>query len=220
MGFLASFTHGSTIVFPCDQFDASQVLDTLHSQKCTALLGVPTMFIAEIEANRAKKLNITGVRTGLAAGSSVSPTLMKQLEKEFGVQGMLIAYGMTETSPVTFITSLHDSEDRKTKTVGRVLPHTAAKVIDRDGNIVPRGARGELCTSGYALQKGYFNNPAKTAEVMKRDENGVLWMYTGDECVIDEEGYCSVTGRIKDIIIRGKPSDRNEFSQSISLYGD
>ncbi|OCT45932.1 putative acyl-CoA synthetase YngI [Cladophialophora carrionii] len=203
LGFLASFTHGSTIVFPCDQFDASQVLDSLLSQKCTALLGVPTMFIAEIEANKTKRLQISGVRTGLAAGSSVSPILMKQLEQEFGIRGMLIAYGMTETSPVTFITSLRDDEERKTQTVGRVLPHTTAKVVDRDGNIVPRGVRGELCTSGYALQKGYFNNLAKTAEVMKRDDEGVLWMYTGDECVIDSEGYCSVTGRIKDIIIRG-----------------
>ena len=95
---------------------------------------------------------------------------------------MLIAYGMTETSPVTFMTSLNDNEERRSKTVGRVLPHTAAKVVDRAGNIVPRGVRGELCTSGYALQKGYYNNHAKTEEAMKRDGNGVLWMYTGDEC--------------------------------------
>ncbi|KAK6382999.1 putative NRPS-like protein biosynthetic cluster [Exophiala oligosperma] len=203
LGFLASFIHGSTIIFPCDQFDPDQVLDALHAHKCTALLGVPTMFIAEIEANKKKKLNITTVRTGLAAGSSVSPILMKQLEREFGVRGMLIAYGMTETSPVTFITSLDDDEERRTKTVGRVLPHTAAKIIDREGKIVPRGVSGELCTSGYALQKGYLNNPEKTNEVMKRDEHGVLWMHTGDECVIDQKGYCSVTGRIKDIIIRG-----------------
>jgi mevalonyl-CoA ligase len=204
MGFLGAFTHGSTIVFPCDQFDPDQVLDALYANKCTALLGVPTMFIAEIEANKTKRLDISSVRTGLAAGSSVSPTLMNQLEREFGIQGMLIAYGMTETSPVTFITSLQDNVERRTKTVGRVLPHTMAKVIDRQGNILTRGARGELCTSGYALQKGYYNNRVKTDEAMKRDENGILWMYTGDECVIDEEGYCSVTGRIKDIIIRGK----------------
>jgi mevalonyl-CoA ligase len=203
MGFLASFTHGSTIVFPCDQFDANEVLDALYEEKCTALLGVPTMFIAEIEANRSRRLKISSVRVGMAAGSSVSPSLVRQLQDEFGIEGVLIAYGMTETSPVTFITSMGDSEDKRANTVGRVLPHTAAKVVDREGNILPRGSRGEMCTSGYALQKGYYENIAKTEEAMKRDENGVLWMHTGDECVIDEEGYASVTGRIKDMIIRG-----------------
>ena len=204
MGFLCAFAHGARIIFPCDQFDADQVLDALHQEQCTRLLGVPTMFIAEIEANKAKRYDISSVKMGLAAGSSVSPTLEKQLDKEFGIKSLLIAYGMTETSPVTFMTSLDDDEEKRTKTVGRVFPHTAAKVIDRAGNIVPRGVRGELCTSGYALQKAYYKNPTKTDEVMKRDENGVLWMYTGDECVIDEEGYCSVTGRIKDILIRGE----------------
>ncbi|KAK7885648.1 hypothetical protein LTR67_009999 [Exophiala xenobiotica] len=203
MGFLGSVTHGSTIVFPCDQFDAHLVLDALYEEKCTALYGVPTMFIAEIEANQKKKYKITSVRTGVAAGSSVPAPVMKRLEQEFGVKGMLIAYGMTETSPVTFITSLDDSDERRTKTVGRVLPHTAAKVVDREGEIVPRGTPGELCTSGYALQKGYYNNLEKTNEVMRRDDEGVLWMHTGDECVIDDDGYCTVTGRIKDMIIRG-----------------
>jgi long-chain acyl-CoA synthetase len=203
MGFLGSVTHGSTIVFPCDQFDAHLVLDALYEEKCTALYGVPTMFIAEIEANQKKKYKITSVRTGVAAGSSVPAPVMKRLEQEFDVKGMLIAYGMTETSPVTFITSPDDSDERRTKTVGRVLPHTAAKVVDREGEIVPRGTPGELCTSGYALQKGYYNNPEKTNEVMRRDDEGVLWMHTGDECVIDDDGYCTVTGRIKDMIIRG-----------------
>ncbi|OAP55000.1 hypothetical protein AYL99_10700 [Fonsecaea erecta] len=203
MGFLASITHGSRVVFPCDQFDPDLVLDALNEEKCTALLGVPTMFIAEIEANKVKKYKISSVKTGLVAGSSVPPALVKQLDQEFGIKGMLIPYGMTETSPVTFMTTFDDTEERRTKTVGRVLPHTMAKIVDRTGKIVPRGVRGELCVSGYALQKGYYNNPAKTAEAMKRDENGILWMYTGDECVIDEDGYCSVTGRIKDIIIRG-----------------
>lgn len=204
MGFLASLSHGSTIVFPSDSFRADLVLDAVYNYKATALLGVPTMFITILEANQIKKYPINTIRTGLAAGSSVPAALMRQLKSELGVEGMLIAYGMTETSPVTFITSLEDTEERKTTSVGRVLPHTGAKVIDRDGNIVPRGTPGELCTSGYALQAGYWQNPAKTAEVMKRDEHGILWMHTGDECVIDRYGYCMVTGRIKDIIIRGK----------------
>ena len=204
MGFLGAFTHGAQIIFPSDQFDPDEVLDTLHEHQCTALLGVPTMFIAEIEANKVKKYEISSVRTGLAAGSSVAPSLMTQLEREFGVKGMLIAYGMTETSPITFMTSLQDGAERRATTVGTVLPHTVAKVIDRQGSILPRGKRGELCTSGYALQTGYYNNPAKTNDAMIRDETGVLWMHTGDEGMIDEEGYCSVTGRIKDMIIRGK----------------
>jgi mevalonyl-CoA ligase len=212
MGFLASVAHGSTIVFPSPQFQADQVLDSIHQERCTALLGVPTMFIAMLEANKKKRYKIDTVRTGLAAGSSVPAVLMKQLRREFGVEDMLIAYGMTETSPVTFLTSLDDSENRKTQTVGRVMPHTLAKIIDHSGKIVQRGTPGELCTSGFALQSCYWNNQAKTDEVMKRDENGVVWMHKGDECMIDQSGYCTVTGRIKDIVIRGE-------LQSSFVYG-
>jgi mevalonyl-CoA ligase len=204
MGFLAAFTHGSSIVFPSDQFNAEQVLDAVAVEKCTALLGVPTMFIAALDANKVKRHHITSVRTGLAAGSPVSPAVMNRLEHEMSVKGMLIAYGMTETSPVTLMTSLHDLPDRRLKSIGTVLAHTGAKIIDKDGNIVPRGVRGEICTSGFALQKGYWENELKTKEVMKRDENGVMWMHTGDEGIMDGEGYCAITGRIKDIIIRGK----------------
>lgn len=204
MGFLGAFTHGSSIVFPSDQFDANLVLDAIVAEKCTALLGVPTMFVAELEANRFKRYKISSVRTGLAAGAPVPLAVMNKLEAEMGIKGMLIAYGMTETSPVTFMTSLSDSQERRLKTVGTAMPHTGAKIIDKHGRIVPRGVRGEICTSGYALQKGYWKNEEKTNEVMKRDEHGVLWMHTGDEGTIDEAGYCAVTGRIKDIIIRGK----------------
>jgi acyl-CoA synthetase (AMP-forming)/AMP-acid ligase II len=203
MGFLGAFTHGSSIIFPSDVFDPNQVLDALVSEKCTALLGVPTMFMAELEANKTKRYQITSVRTGLAAGSPVPMALMKRVEKEMGITGMLIAYGMTETSPVTYMTSLDDTEERRTKTIGTVMAHTGAKVIDGQGSIVPRGVRGELCTSGYALQKGYWQNEAKTKEAMKTDENGILWMHTGDEGMIAQDGYCSITGRIKDMIIRG-----------------
>jgi mevalonyl-CoA ligase len=206
IGFLGAFTHGSSIVFPSEQFDANRVLDAVAAEKCTALLGVPTMFIAELDANKVKRYKITSVRTGLAAGSPVPLAVMNRLECDMGIRGMLIAYGMTETSPVTFMTSLDDSQDRRLKSIGTVLAHTGAKIIDKQGNIVPRGVRGEICTSGYALQKGYWQNESKTKEVMKTDENGVLWMHTGDEGIIDAEGYCSITGRIKDIIIRGKSS--------------
>jgi acyl-CoA synthetase (AMP-forming)/AMP-acid ligase II len=205
MGFLASFCHGSSIVFPAEQFDPNLTLDAVAKLKVTALLGVPTMFVAMLEANEKKKLTINTLRTGLAAGSPVPAALMNQLREQMGVEAMLIAYGMTETSPVTFITSLEDSQERRATTLGRVMPHTGAKIISKDGKgtILKRGDTGELCTSGFALQKGYLKNEAKTKEVRKVDEQGTIWMHTGDECKIDEEGYCWITGRIKDVIIRG-----------------
>ncbi|KAF5645826.1 4-coumarate ligase [Fusarium tjaetaba] len=203
MGFLASFTHGSTIVFPSDKFHARQTLDAVEAEKATALLGVPTMFISELAQMESQPRRITTVRTGLVAGSPVSPSLMDELRAKMNVQGMLIAYGMTETSPVTFITSLDDPDDRMLTSLGRVLPHTAAKIVDTNGNVVPIGERGEICTSGFALQKGYYKDEIKTLEAMRRDENGVLWMHTGDEGYLDEQGYGFITGRIKDLIIRG-----------------
>ncbi|KAH6962481.1 hypothetical protein BKA56DRAFT_498316 [Ilyonectria sp. MPI-CAGE-AT-0026] len=203
MGLLASFCYGSSIIFPSDTFDAQKTIDSVVAEKATALLGVPTMFIAELEVLEKNPVKITTVRTGLAAGSPVPKILMENLREKMNIQGMLIAYGMTETSPVTFITSLEDPEEKMLNSIGRVLPHTGAKVIDINGNIVPVGGRGEICTSGFALQKGYWNDEAKTQEVMRRDEDGVMWMHTGDEGYIDAEGYGHITGRIKDIIIRG-----------------
>ncbi|KAF4963731.1 hypothetical protein FSARC_8279 [Fusarium sarcochroum] len=203
MGFLASFTHGSTVVFPSDRFNARQTIDAVIAEKATALLGVPTMFVAELEELESTSRQISTVRTGLVSGSPVSPSLMEQLRGRMNIQGMLIAYGMTETSPVTFIASLDDPDDRLLTSLGRVLPHTAAKVVDQEGKVVPFGTRGEICTSGFALQKGYFRDAEKTNEAMRKDENGVLWMHTGDEGYLDEEGYGFITGRIKDLIIRG-----------------
>jgi acyl-CoA synthetase (AMP-forming)/AMP-acid ligase II len=203
MGFLATLIHGCTIVFPSDHFDARLVLDSIISEKCTTIYGVPTMFIAELEANQAQNRNINTLRKGLAAGSTVPLALMNKLKEQMGVETMLIAYGMTETSPVTFMSSFKDPVEMRVTTVGRVMPHTAAKVVDKMGRVLGRSERGELCTSGYALQKGYLDDEEKTNDVMKRDENGVVWMHTGDEGMIDELGYCHITGRIKDIIIRG-----------------
>lgn len=203
MGFLSSFIHSSKVVFPCDQFDPDLVLDAVVQQKCTVILGVPTMFIAEMEANRRKGYKIETLRLGLASGSPVPAPLMRELRRDLGIQKTLIAYGMTETSPVTFITPMEDPDELRATTVGKVFPHTSAKIVDRNGAIVPRGVPGELCTSGFALQKGYWKNEEKTAEAMKVDKDGVRWMHTGDECVITDAGYCIVTGRIKDLIIRG-----------------
>ena len=203
MGFLSSFFHGSTCVFPSDDFNAERVVDALVHERCTALLSVPTMFYAELEVLARRKAKISTLRTGLAAGSAVPSALMGRLRDEMGVNGILIAYGMTETSPVTFMPSLDDPEDKRLRSLGKVLPHTSAKIIDRNGNIVARNTKGELCTSGYPLQKGYYNNEDKTREAMIRDGDGVLWMHTGDECYMDDQDYCYITGRFKDIIIRG-----------------
>ncbi|OGM49287.1 hypothetical protein ABOM_004146 [Aspergillus bombycis] len=203
LGFLASFCHGSSVIFPADCFNVKQTVDCMVQEDATVILGVPTMYIGEMEVIAHTGQRPRRLRTGIIAGTNVSPILVHQIHQCLDVEKMLIAYGMTETSPLTFITRLDDSDEKGATTVGRVLPHTAAKVIDQDGNIVRRGERGELCTSGYALQKGYWRNAAQTRKVMKRDENGVLWMHTGDEAMIDDEGYASITGRIKDIIIRG-----------------
>ncbi|CEJ56598.1 hypothetical protein PMG11_02800 [Penicillium brasilianum] len=203
LGFLASFTHGSSIVFPSDFFDARLVVDAMVKEDATVLLGVPTMYVSELEVIAKTGQRPRRLRTGLASGSAVSQGLMNQLRAKMGVEKMLIAYGMTETSPVTFITALSDSDEKGTMTVGRVVPHTAAKVIGKDGKILRRGERGELCTSGFALQKGYLGNEEKTREVMRRGEDGVLWMHTGDEALLDEDGYAQITGRLKDMIIRG-----------------
>ncbi|KAJ5103934.1 acetyl-CoA synthetase-like protein [Penicillium argentinense] len=203
LGFLASYTHGSSIVFPSDFFDVRKVVDAIMIEDATVLLGVPTMYVAELEVMSKTNQRPRRLRTGLASGSVVSRGLMDQLRQKMGVESMLIAYGMTETSPVTFITALNDPLSKATTTVGRIIPHTSAKVIDKNGNLLRRGERGELCTSGFALQKGYWKNQEKTMEVMKPDENGVLWMHTGDEAQLDDDGYAHITGRIKDMIIRG-----------------
>ncbi|KAF9886517.1 hypothetical protein FE257_011424 [Aspergillus nanangensis] len=203
MAFFSTLIHGGTIVFPSDHFNPDLVLDAITQEKCTTLLGVPTMFIAEMEANRSRGYRLTTLHKGMIAGSPVSLPLMADIQKHMGIDGMVIAYGMTETSTITFSTSLTDSPENRAKTVGRVMPQVTAKIVNPRGETVRRGEIGELCISGYALQKGYWSNELKTKEVMRVHDDGVLWMHTGDECLIDEDGYCHAMGRIKDIIIRG-----------------
>ncbi|ETS77224.1 hypothetical protein PFICI_11098 [Pestalotiopsis fici W106-1] len=205
MGFLNSFFHGGSIVFPSDSYDANAVLDAIANEGCTGLLGVPTMFLAQLDVLKSKPSTMENktLRVGLAAGSMVSPQLLKRLDAEMGLQRVLVAYGMTETSPVSFMIDHDDPPRRRQRGLGKVMPHTSAKVVDAQGRIVPIGSRGEMCVSGYALMKGYLDNPKATGEVMVHDDQGVTWMRTGDECAIDEEGYCEITGRIKDLIIRG-----------------
>ncbi|KAH0280650.1 long-chain fatty-acid-CoA ligase, partial [Aureobasidium melanogenum] len=202
LGMLACITHGSTFVLPCPTFKADLVVDHLVAYSCTGLLGVPTMLISVLEEHEKRGSPPLVLRTGIAAGASVPRAVVERMRSKFGFQEFINVYGMTETAPASFTTSMSDPLEKKLTTVGTILPHTGAKVVDQQGKVLRRGERGELCTSGYNLQKGYYKNEAKTAEAM-RVEDGVTWMYTGDEAIIDEQGYCYITGRIKDIIIRG-----------------
>jgi acyl-CoA synthetase (AMP-forming)/AMP-acid ligase II len=179
-------------------------MKAIHAEKATILHGVPTMFLAELQVVAKTGRRPTTLRTCFGAGSAVTMALVKQLNEEMGVKDVLIGYGMTETSPISFMTVPEDSLDKKLSTIGRLIPHVGAKVIDQNGNILPRGQKGELCTTGFGLQQGYLDNPVKTDEVMKKGTDGVLWMHTGDEVFIDEDGYGHITGRIKDMIIRGR----------------
>lgn len=203
LGLLVCITHGSTIVLPSPSFSARAVLSAISSESCTALHGVPAMFEELLSLPRPADWACPRLRTGIVAGAPVPVELMERMAGELNMREFTSSYGLTEASPTCFNAHTGDSIHRKLTTVGRVLPHLSAKIIDRHGAIVPVGTRGELCMAGYSLQKGYWNNPDKTREVMIRDEAGVLWLHTGDEAVFDGEGYCSITGRFKDIIIRG-----------------
>lgn len=203
MGFLNTLSHGASIVFPSDAFDASRTLDAIAAERCTALLGVPTMFIAQLEKLTAKPYKITSLRVGLASGAPVPIALQERLSRDMGITDVLIAYGMTEVSPVSTMMDISDPKERKRGGLGSPMPHNTIKIIDREGKVVPQGTRGEICSSGYALMRGYLDNPEATNSAMKKDENGVLWMHTGDEGFVDE-AYAHITGRIKDMIIRGQ----------------
>ncbi|MCG8694500.1 MAG: AMP-binding protein [Minwuiales bacterium] len=199
MGNLASITRGATMVYPGEAFEPDSVLQTVQDEKCTTLYGVPTMFIAELEHPEFKGFDLSSLRTGIMAGSPCPVEVMRRVVDEMNMSEVTIAYGMTETSPVSFQTSTDDPLDKRVSTVGRVQPHVEVKVVDADGRIVPPGDNGELCTRGYSVMLGYWDDEERTAEAI--DEAG--WMHTGDLATIDAEGYCNIVGRIKDMVIRG-----------------
>lgn len=205
LGLMAVITHGARIVYPAEVFDASATLSAVLSEGCTALHGVPAMFDTLLALPQARNLNPSHLRlrTGIIAGAPVPRHLMEQLVSRLGMSEFTSSYGLTEASPTCFNAFTDDPISTRLTTVGTLMPHAHAKIVDRDGRVIPLGQRGELCIGGYQLQAGYWNNSEKTAEVMVRDESGVLWLHTGDEAVFDERGYCSITGRFKDIIIRG-----------------
>ena len=212
MGNLGCITHGATMIYPDEGFDPTSVLKAVHSQKATALYGVPTMFIAELDHPEFDSFDLSTLRTGIMAGSICPTEVMKQVISKMNMKEVQIAYGMTETSPVSTQTGAKDSIEKRVSTVGRTQPHLESKIVDPgSGQIVPRGEIGELCTRGYSVMLKYWNNEKATAEAI--DEAG--WMHTGDLATMDDEGYIQIVGRIKDMVIRGGenvyPKEIEEF---------
>jgi fatty-acyl-CoA synthase len=200
MGNLAATSHGACMVIPAPAFDPKATLAAVAAERCTSLYGVPTMFIAELADPSFDEHDLSSLRTGIMAGSPCPVEVMRQVVERMGMTEVTICYGMTETSPVSTQTRADDPVERRVSTVGRVHPHLEVKVVDPEtGRTVPRGTPGELCTRGYSVMLGYWEQPDRTAEVI--DQAG--WMHTGDLAVLDEEGYLNITGRIKDMVIRG-----------------
>ncbi len=200
MGNLGATTHGSTIVIPAPMFDPAATLEAVAGERCTSLYGVPTMFIAELGIDGFASYDLSSLRTGVMAGSPCPVEVMKRVMNEMHMDGVAICYGMTETSPVSTQTRADDDVERRTATVGRVMPHVEVKVIDpTSGVVLPVGEAGELCTRGYSVMLGYWNEPDKTAEAI----DPARWMHTGDLAVMRDDGYVNIVGRIKDLVIRG-----------------
>ncbi|MBV8916286.1 MAG: AMP-binding protein [Acetobacteraceae bacterium] len=211
LGNLACTTHGSTMVYPGPGFDPLAVLETVAEERCTGLHGVPTMFIAELEHPKFERFDLSSLRTGIMAGSPCPIEVMRRAVDRMNLREITIAYGMTETSPVSFQSSVADPIERRVSTVGRIHPHLEVKIVDAEGRIVPRGAAGELCTRGYSVMPGYWEDPERTREVVDANR----WMHTGDLATIDAEGFCNIVGRIKDMIIRG---GENVYPREVEEY--
>jgi fatty-acyl-CoA synthase len=215
LGNLACTTHGATMVIPAEAFDPVLTMQTVQKERCTALYGVPTMFIAELEHERFKEFDFSTLRTGIMAGSPCPVEVMKKVQTVMHMPEMTICYGMTETSPVSTQSTTDDPLERRVSTVGRVHPHVEIKIVDpATGAVVPRGTTGELCSRGYMVMLGYWNNEEATREAI----DAARWMHTGDLATIDDEGYVNIVGRIKDMIIRGGenvyPREVEEFLYS------
>ncbi len=211
MANLGCLTHGSALVYPAAGFDPLATLEAIAAERCTAVYGVPTMFIAMLDHPAFANFDLSTLRTGIMAGSPCPIEVMKRVLDQMHMGEVTIAYGMTETSPVSFQSGTDDPIERRVSTVGRIHPHCEVKIVDGDGRVVPRGTPGELCTRGYSVMLGYWNDPEKTAEAI--DPGG--WMHTGDLATIDDEGYCNIVGRIKDLVIRG---GENLYPREIEEY--
>ncbi|KWN12488.1 AMP-binding protein [Burkholderia territorii] len=221
---LACVSKGAAMVFPGEAFDPVATLAAVAEERCTALHGVPTMFIAELDHPDFAKFDLSTLRTGIMAGSPCPIETMKRVVSQMHLSEITIAYGMTETSPVSFQSSTDDPLEKRTTTVGRIQPHLEVKIVDPNGEIVPVGATGELCTKGYSVMLGYWDDDAKTREVLVDG-----WMHTGDLATLDADGYCNIVGRLKDMVIRGGenvyPREIEEFLfrhpkiQSAQVFG-
>ncbi len=214
LGNLACLTHGTTMVFPSEGFDPLAVLETVAAERCTALFGVPTMFIAELEHPEFDRFDLSTLRTGVMAGSICPIEVMRRVIDRMHLSEITIVYGMTETSPGSFQCQPDDPVERRVATVGRILPHVEAKIIDAAGRIVPRGETGELCVRGYVVMLGYWDDDEKTRDVI----DPARWMHTGDLATLDEDGFCRIVGRLKDMVIRG---GENIYPREVEdfLYG-
>jgi fatty-acyl-CoA synthase len=211
LGNLGCVVNGACMVYPNDSFDALSVLQTIEAEKCTSLYGVPTMFIAELEHPDFKQYDLRSLRTGVMAGAPCPIEVMKRVVTDMHMKDVAIAYGMTELSPVSFQTRLDDPIERRVSTVGRAHPYVESKVVDSEGRIVPVGVSGEILSRGYSVMRGYWDDEEKTREAI--DEAG--WMHTGDLGTIDEDGYCNIVGRVKDMVIRG---GENIYPREIEEY--
>lgn len=220
MGNLACVTNGATMVYPGEAFEPEAVLRSVSSYRCTALYGVPTMFVAILDHPGLGSYDLSSLRTGIMAGAPCPEITMQQVREQMNMSEVTIAYGMTETAPVSFQTATDDPIWARLQTVGRVQPHLEAKIVLPDGQTAPRGVTGEICTRGYSVMRGYWDDAERTSEAI--DAEG--WMHTGDLGTIDDEGYCRVTGRIKDMLIRGGeniyPREIEEFLSRIDFVSE
>lgn len=224
LGVLACVSVGARMVFPSESFEPSATLAAVAQERCTALHGVPTMFMAQLDHPDFSKFELASLRTGIMAGSPCPVEVMKKVCTLMHMTEVTIAYGMTETSPVSFQSSVDDPLERRVATVGRVLPHLEVKIIDAQGAIVPVGEKGELCTRGYSVMRGYWDDDVRTREAVRDG-----WMHTGDLATLDAEGYCNIVGRVKDMLIRGGenvyPREIEEFLfrhpkiQQVQVFG-
>jgi fatty-acyl-CoA synthase len=225
LGNLACVTHGAAMIYPDEGFDPVSVLTTVAAERCTALHGVPTMFIAMLDHPDFSRYDLSTLRTGIMAGAPCPIEVMKRVIERMNMREVTIAYGMTETSPVSFQSSTDDSVERRVSTVGRVQPHIEVKIVDADGRIVPRGVAGELLTRGYSVMLGYWGDETRSRESI----DAARWMHTGDLATIDDEGFCNIVGRLKDMVIRGGenvyPREIEEFLyrhpkvQDVQVFG-
>lgn len=211
IGNLACVSHGSAMIYHGPVFNPTDNLKVIEEEKCTAAYGVPTMFIAMLEHPEFNSFDLSSLRTGVMAGSVCPMEVMRRVVDQMNMHEVTICYGMTETSPVSMQSDVDDPLDKRVSTVGRIHPHVEVKIIDELGRIVPRGVSGELCTRGYSVMQGYWGEPELTAEVIDK----ARWMHSGDLAVMDEEGYCNIVGRIKDLVIRG---GENLFPREIEEF--